>query len=60
MLVEEVFDASEEMSARVASENAVVTIGVELHLELCALLDELLNQFDCVLEMHVVIRHSVA
>ena len=34
MLVEEVFDASEEMSARVASENAMVTIGVGLHFEL--------------------------
>ena len=40
MLVEEVFDASEEMSARVTSENAVVTIGVGLHFELDVCLSE--------------------
>ena len=40
MLVEEVFDASEEMSACVASENAVVSIGVGLHFELNVSLSE--------------------
>ena len=60
VLVEELFNACEEVLSCVSSADTVISVGVELHFELGSLLDELLNEFGGVLEMHVVIGHTMA
>ena len=59
MLVEEVLDAGDEVLARVAPVDGVVAVGVEVHVELVAELHECLGEFGGVLEVDVVVGHSV-
>ena len=60
MAVEEVLDTGEEVMASAATVDAVIAIGIELLFELDAGLDELFAEFDCILEVHVVVGKAVA
>lgn len=47
------------MQTGVASEDAMVAVGIDLHVELFAKLYEVFGIFRAILEMNVIIRHAV-
>ena len=50
---------SEQMVTRVAAIDAVVAVGVDVHLEVLVCLHQSLSIFKCVLRMYVVISQTV-
>lgn len=59
LVVEEVNHAVEEMLARVAAIDAVVAVGVDLHLELLVVLHVGLADLGAVAEVYVVVGGAV-
>lgn len=55
MMVEEAFDATEEVETGVATVDAVIAIGIGLEFELNASLNELFCKFGGVLEVNIVV-----
>ena len=47
------------MLARVATSNAMVTVGIYLHVKLLALLHQCFGIFGSILEVHVVVSHTM-
>ena len=47
------------MQTGVASEDAMVAVGINLHVELFAKLYEVFGIFRAILEMNVIIRHAM-
>ena len=59
MSVQKVLDASDEMMTGIAAKNTVISVGVNLHIKLVARLHESFSKFGRVLEVHIVIRHTM-
>ena len=47
------------MQAGITSDNAVVAVGIDLHFELLAKLYQMLGIFGTILEMNIIICHTV-
>ena len=56
---EEIGDACEQMQARITSIDAMVSVGVNLHVELFALLNQGFTVFSRVPEVDVVVGHAM-
>ena len=59
MSVQKVLNASDEMVAGIATINAMISVGVNLHIELVTRLHEGFGKLSRVLEVHVIIRHTM-
>ena len=59
-LNEEFRNLPEQVVACVSTENAVITVGVHVHLEVFACLYKGFSVLKCVLRMHVVVSKAMA